>query len=329
MEIISAKKYPDKEKLLSFYHEIFPGRANLPTEYWSWLYTGSNNSSAYPLLAVESGKIIGHAGGTPCTLNLNEKSYSSAWFNDFMMLEPYRGKGVGKKLTEAWMAQVSTGITFCNDQSIEVFNKFGWEESFSIDFHTLFIRPFNHPKIAKKIPRSLSSISNRLYKYAFIKNAAPIETKPYTTNDKFSNLLDNCTDRTDEYWEWRVTTSPQLEKYSITGKTGSKVLFKLSKDSYGNYIDILYIENLADVNTVLESIQGIIQLGIEEGYDFIRLLAPQNHISKLIKQSFKSYVTHPRFAFFASNDNLRNEMRNAEWNWQLIDSDFEKFVNEK
>jgi hypothetical protein len=58
------------------------------------------------------------------------KTAPAMWFVDFKLLDAHQGKGHGKALTEAWMAQCADRITFCNDRSIEVFKKFGWAERF-------------------------------------------------------------------------------------------------------------------------------------------------------------------------------------------------------
>lgn len=113
-----------------FYTEAFPNRAAFLSEHWRWLYRLGRFPGIEPLVLVSGERVVGQAGVIPVMLSRLGKTAPAMWFVDFSILPEFQGKGHGKALTEAWMAQCPDRITFCNDRSIEVFRKFGWKERF-------------------------------------------------------------------------------------------------------------------------------------------------------------------------------------------------------
>jgi len=128
-EIVKATEIEFAE-MGRFYREAFPERGGFLAEHWRWLYRVGRFPGIEPLVLVKGRRVVGQAGVIPVMLARLGKTAPAMWFVDFSILPEFQGKGHGKALTEAWMAQCPDRITFCNERSIEVFLKFGWKERF-------------------------------------------------------------------------------------------------------------------------------------------------------------------------------------------------------
>ncbi len=118
----------DGGELRRFYAGAFPDRADFLSAHWRWLYRIGEFPGIEPLVLVEGGRVVGHAGAIPFTLAHAGQAETAIWFVDFSIVPELQGKGLGKALTEAWMALCPRRVTFCNDLSMRVFLKLGWTE---------------------------------------------------------------------------------------------------------------------------------------------------------------------------------------------------------
>ena len=66
------------------------------------------------------------------------------------------------RMTKRWMSLADVHVSFCNEQSVGVFKKCGWTESFDPNVHYFPLRPFDHRRFATYIPTFLRSILNVL-----------------------------------------------------------------------------------------------------------------------------------------------------------------------
>lgn len=120
----------DEAALRRFYTETFPERAVFLGEHWRWLYRVGRFPGIEPLVLVDDGRVVGHAGAIPLTVTRLGQNAPAIWFVDFAVAPAFQGQGHGRALTEAWMKMCPDQVTFCNDRSMRVFLKLGWSERF-------------------------------------------------------------------------------------------------------------------------------------------------------------------------------------------------------
>ena len=63
--------------------------------------------------------------------------------------------------------------------------------------------------------------------------------------------------------------------------------------------------------------------GLKNGFSYIRSYTSKKDLSDYIKKGTMSIVRHPRFAYFSQIESLFNKLKTANWDFELIDSDFE------
>ena len=116
------------DHLSEFYKKAFNKRHITLIKHWKWWYR--NNYLGYePLILLNKSEIIGQAGLIPVKIKVENKILPAIWFVDFVVLPKFQGQGFGKILTEAWMKTCPNQITYCNNKSLSIFKKFGWEEN--------------------------------------------------------------------------------------------------------------------------------------------------------------------------------------------------------
>ena len=81
------------------------------------------------------------------------KKVSAAWYVDLFVLPKYRGLGIANEITKDLMKLTDVCLSFGNEQSMGVFNKYGWKKTYDTYLHYFFLKPMNHPKL------------NKVYKY--------------------------------------------------------------------------------------------------------------------------------------------------------------------
>ena len=117
------------EQLSNFYKKAYHKRHKTLTSNWRWWYRIGYSEFESLILSIDN-KIIGQAGLLPIDLNILGNKVPAIWFVDFAILPEFQGKGFGQILTKEWMKICPNQITFCNNQSLRVFKKFGWKNIF-------------------------------------------------------------------------------------------------------------------------------------------------------------------------------------------------------
>lgn len=352
VEIISAFSVSEKA-LEDFYSEVYSGRSISLSDRWKWLYRTSFLEKTIPLIIVEQGKVIGHAGIIPFQVNLNGKCYSAGWYVDFALLSSHQRMGYGCRITEKWMELSEVFFTFCNEQSIGVFKKMGWIESFESNLHYFFLRPLDHPKLNErlsttKIPgaRIFQKIVNDCYqvgarwffgvkkKEGGNSKVIPLDEKSL---DRFLFSVEEPTTgiipvRDREYANWRFLESPDCLYYRIFESShGLSAILRDQRNKEGSsHLDILWINRLQGTNhdLVVSFLASICLWASENGFSYVRCFIPYRDLSKRIHLSLLSMVRHPRHSYFSQNNELYHKIKKAEQDghihWQLLDSDFEE-----
>ena len=125
------------DEIPQFLQQAYPGEVRkLDPGYLRWFYLQNPNADpdGLPLWVVRNnGRIVGQLATIPVQLKVGEVSTRAIWVLEFIVLEEFRGKGLGKKLVLAAREKYPTMITLgINDASTRVFTSLGWKPMGSI-----------------------------------------------------------------------------------------------------------------------------------------------------------------------------------------------------
>jgi len=327
--------------LHDFYNIMYPDRKDSLSNMWKWLYRSDFNKNIIPLVILYYDRIIAHAGMIPFTLLWGKEHYIASWFVDIAVLPEFQRCGLASQLRKKRMEFSDICVSFCNEKSIGGLKKLGWIQSFDSYLHYFPISPFFHPRFMRNMPFYLCSIlnavANPLYKYIYSKYSVPIDKIKF--DDINSNSLEIFTSplniqrdtntiyavRDSNYFSWRLINSPDVNKYTIISIDDVSVLIKLCDNYYSKYIDILLISDLSKYITIRKIISSVAIWGRKKGYYYICYYTSRKELSSYLRKSLKSFVRHPIFAYYSKYNLFLGKLKKANWNWDLIDSDFEKF----
>lgn len=228
--------------LRRFYAGAFPDRAKFLCAHWRWLYRVGEFPGVEPLVLVEGGRVVGHAGVIPVVLSRDGHQETAIWFVDFSVAPELQGKGHGKTLTAAWMAQCPRRITFCNDLSMRVFLKLGWTERADVKVRS---QPFELSQPLGRRLGPLGAAAGRLLSApvrAILRSQSAHAPKPVfsplpTDAAALSRLLDDPASPTrvvrDADWiRWRLLDNPRRDEHFLAKSGGVCAVFRLF-DSLG------------------------------------------------------------------------------------------------
>ena len=330
----------NEQKLINFYSKVYSYRTNRLENLWKWLYRIEFLFKKNPVIAVNNKKIIGHMGLIPFWLNLKGKKVTAAWYADMHVLPKHRGKGVATKITEKLMKLTDIYLSFGNDQSMNIFKKYGWIKTYETNLHYFFLEPMNHPKFIRytKYLNLLFIAMNFIFKYIITlyhylmidkKDDIKIEflnekNIKFFINDNLSYDLTN-TIKDKEYLTWRFLDSPDIKLYKVfIKKNRFAAIVKIRKDKPASkHLDILLINDLSNYAQISSLIRYIILWGRKNNFSYIRTYISNKSLSKKIKKNLFSIVAKPRFACFSYNKEYMKILKNTIFEWHLADSDFE------
>lgn len=327
----------DVNLLLDFYSVVYQG---LPIRnIWKWIYRAKFHDNKIPLVAVKGGRVIAHAGMIPFKVSINNKYYNASWFIDFAVLPDFQKYGVGTLLTKKWMEFSDIYVTFCNEKSIGVFKKYGWVESFETYLHRIFLRPFNHPKLIKRIPYFPRELMNSIFcgilkliyrGFLLPSNGLRIQSLNEKSISEFMSGLKMPCDgvipiRDRDYVSWRLLDSPDKSNYYIISYGDMRGIIKIFKKEQPFYIDLLWVSDPYNYSSMRNMISSVAIWGMDKGFTYLRYYVSERELAEYLRKYLKPIVNHPRFAFFSKNKELLEKLKKTNWHWSLIDSDFEAF----
>ena len=339
IKIKSAAQIPENE-LIDFYSQAFENRMKFLPSIWRWLNRTDFYKNQAPLVVQADEKVIAHAGMMPFFINLEGKKQTAAWFIDFKILEQWQRQGLGSIVTEKWIEFSDCCVTFCNEKSIGVFKKIGWQEDFNTFVHFNFVHLFSHPAFARKLPKVLCKMLNIiilpfffiLYKTkAYHKNGYRLEE---LTDENFAQFYEiykeknqnteNFTTpvRDEDFVNWRILRSPSREKYFIYICKNFQAII-LINDNHGKYIDVLWVSDNCNKLEISKMIATLGLRAIKEKIAYIRFLTCKKDVSDYVKSKTFSKIKHIRFAFFSKNKEIFEKMKRNSFDFELLDSDFE------
>jgi GNAT superfamily N-acetyltransferase len=236
IEIRKASRAPEGA-LGRFYAEAFPERAAFLTEHWEWLYRVGKFPDIEPLVLVEKGRVVGHAGVIPVKLRRLGVDATAIWFVDFSVLPELQGQGHGKALTAAWMEMCPDRVTFCNERSMGVFRKLGWKERSDASVLT---QPLELSAPLKRYG-ALGSAAGlvlgapwRLLLRARAAGGPALETKPLPVDSGgLAALLDDPSAagarvvRDADWFKWRLLENPRRGEHVLAQAQGVSAVFRL------------------------------------------------------------------------------------------------------
>jgi hypothetical protein len=334
-QIVSGQQI-DENRLFEFYRTVYPDRYEFICKHWHWLYWCEKTPAA-PLILHHSGGVIGHAGMIPFELQVRNKTYRASWFVDFSLLPDYQRMGLGGRMVEQWYHNSEIHTTFCNKKSLNLFLKMGWQQNPDFVLHFTFIRPFNYPKYAKRIPSILQGLLNNMF--LLLNLSSIIKPKSLYTLSKLnrhnlSKFLDTnnksvqrciSPSRNIEFTKWRIEKSPNLEKYFIYNCDEFQAIVLLNHN-FGSYIDILLVSDHTDSKSIGIMVKNLKHYSLKHDFDYIRKLSTYEEINDEKQSSIMSFKKKLNFAFHSYDKKLQSNLKKMKWHFELIDSDFERFI---
>jgi hypothetical protein len=330
----------ETDLLIDFYKKAYPNRANFFELNWKWLNHSDFYQNKVPLVLVYKNQVIAHLGMIPFNISASGELKTASWLVDFIVLPEFQRHGLGSMLTKEWMNFSDLCVTFCNKKSIGVLKKFGWIESFDTYMHINFMLPFNHPRFVRKVPGLFRKILNQItypiflfiYKrQSYSNNSYKLEKLNESTFDEFfklysytkkiaENLVSPIRDM--DYAKWRILNSPYIGKYFVY-KTKKFIALISLQNKHAEYIDILLVSDINNKIEIKKMISTLGMFGIKNGYSYMNFYTSKKELSDYIKFETKSIVLHPRFAYFSQVESILEKLKKANWDFELIDSDFE------
>ena len=231
-------------------------------------------------------------------------------------------------------------LSFGNEQSMAIFEKYGWKKTYDTNLHYFFLKPMDHPKLTKfsKYLKWIYFFINCISKYFLSyfyslkinkNNAINVNflnkenIKNFINSNNANNLINTIID--EEYLRWRFIESPDLKYYKIFSDNNNiSALVKERKDKKDSWhLDILLTKNLVNNKNSISLLANIILWAKKYNYSYVRLYVSDKTLSRKINSNLLSIVRHPRFAYFSKNKKIMEILENENFLWQLADSDFE------
>ncbi len=235
-EIRKASVITD-EAMSLFYTAAFPDRAAFLSKHFRWLYRYRTFPGIEALVLVDGERVVGQAGVIPQKVSRLGVEATAIWFVDFSILPEYQGKGYGKELTKAWMEMCPDRITFCNDRSIEVFRKFGWQERFDAEVLTTPLElsaPLSRFGAPGAIAGRALNAPWRAFRRARASGAPALEIT--SLPQEAGRLADYLGDpaakgtfivRDADWFRWRLIENPRHDELRLAKAGGVHAVFRL------------------------------------------------------------------------------------------------------
>jgi hypothetical protein len=289
------------------------------------------HSEIEPIVAVARDQIVGHAGTLPFSFRHGNKMDTAVWYLVFAVLPECQGAGLGKKLTEEWMRVCPNPITECNEKSISIFKKYGWEETFETRRLAFVATP---AKLAVRKPRPLQialALGQPFYK-AWTKLAA--RSAPAIEPEAVGKTLQSLSGlflsdpsaplelvRDDNWVQWRVLESPFLHEYRLFHFGSAAALVRGFVSEGVRRLHILYVNASADREQSL-LVRGIVRWACDGRADLIWAVARSNALVRSLRPNLPSEIG-VRIAAFNQDKPLMNAFLTPGFQLQAIDTDID------
>jgi GNAT superfamily N-acetyltransferase len=214
-------------ELSEFLQSAYPGeerKANLLYLHWYYLQNPNTDSAGSPpVWAVTRGnKIVGQLATIPVQLKAGASYTKAIWILEFILLEEFRGKGLGKRLVLAARERYPTMITLgINEASTRVFASLGWKALGSIHrYHRMLFAGSASRKLGEKklLRESLNLLSSPL-RFS-IGSGRPANRYQMQLGTAFGPELDELWERASKQWPAAVRRNHQFLAWQFLHQPG-------------------------------------------------------------------------------------------------------------
>tara|TARA_Y100000590_G_scaffold235345_1_gene265001 strand:- start:218 stop:1237 length:1020 start_codon:yes stop_codon:yes gene_type:complete len=318
-----------KDQLSSFYKRVYNKRYKSLVNNWRWWYRAERSEFETLVLSIED-KIIGQAGVLPIDLKVGRNQIPAIWFVDFVIIPEFQGKGFGQILTKEWMKICPNQITFCNNQSLKIFKKFGWKNNLSTK---RFLRPINFFKITPVTKKIKLDFADSVLRY-FIKKKYNRNTliKPHNIKNNFKIIQDSFKIRKtinnnhlaeivrDEKWlYWRLIECPYNEDIFFFEYKNNFAIVHIFTIEKIKKVNILYTY-FTDSSQENELYILIVNWAINNNIDLVWTINKSQMFNNIFP---KLYTRSVNFASWSSNEEIFKILQNGLVDPQAIDSDID------
>ena len=249
---------------------------------------------------------------------------------DFAILPEFQGKGFGKILTKEWMKICPTQITFCNNQSLRVFKKFGWKNNISTK---RLIRPINTLKLLPAVRRFKLNFLNKTLRH-FIKKkyARNISISPYKINNNYKIINDSFKIKKiiknnkfaeiirDEKWlQWRFIECPYKNDIYFFEYKNNFAIVHIFLNEKIKRLNILYTY-YTDKSEENELFILITNWAISNDIDLVWAVNKNTGFENIFPKLFNKSLN---FASWSSNKMISETLQNGLSDPQGVDSDLD------
>ena len=319
----------DINLLTNFYKKVFYDRYKSLSNNWRWWYRTSYNNCE-PILIVSDNKVIGQAGALPTDLIVNGKKFQAIWFVDFAILPEFRRMGFGKILTKEWMKICPNQITFCNDESLKVFKKFGWASNKNYE---RYIRPINYFKLIPVIKNLKLNFADKIYREIIKRKFNhDINIKSYRLIENYKTIFDTFLSRKknehtnsveilrDDRWlQWRLEECPYKKDLYFFEHKNNFLIAHIYLHKNIKRLNILS-QYYTDSSVGNELLIAIVNWAIKNDIDFVWGVGKK----KNIKNIFPSIYAKPiNYASWSSDQEIFDILKDGLSDVQGIDSDID------
>ena len=317
------------EQLSDFYKKTYYQRHKSLTNNWRWWYRVGYDENEPLVLSIDN-KVVGQAAYLPTELNILGNKVPAIWFVDFAILPEFQGKGFGKILTKEWMKICPTQITFCNNQSLRVFKKFGWKNNISTK---RLIRPINTLKLLPAVRRFKLNFLNKTLRH-FIKKkyARNISISPYKINNNYKIINDSFKIKKiiknnkfaeiirDEKWlQWRFIECPYKNDIYFFEYKNNFAIVHIFLNEKIKRLNILYTY-YTDKSEENELFILITNWAISNDIDLVWAVNKNTGFENIFPKLFNKSLN---FASWSSNKMISETLQNGLSDPQGVDSDLD------
>ena len=313
-----------------FYERMYPTRAEEIARHWRWLYragagAGAGAEGAAPIVAVDAGEVVGHAGAIPVRIHGPGVDVPATWFVDFAVVPEAQGSGVGRALAEARMDGAFTHISYPNERSMPVFHRLGWTDRPDTWDLRLFLQPAAHPRLADAAAARGLGAATRIVTRLRTARHAPLEVRPADAAALAEHAAMGCpagvhVRRDDDFLDWRVTSSPQSGEYLVLRTDGASVIGRVVDDAGHRRLHLLSVRTV-DAGAFSDALPAVLRWALEERVAAVWLVSSDVDLVRRARRWLPMRRTF-RFAFHSRLPEVDRALRGAV-RWEALDSDFD------
>lgn len=319
------------EQRAAFFSRTHPRLASWLAPHWAWWFRVGFRPEIEPIVAIARDQIVGHAGTLPFSFRCGEKIDTAVWYLVFAVLPECQGAGLGKKLTEAWMDLCPNPITECNEKSIAIFKKYGWQETFETRRLAFVVSPASLAAHQPKALRMAVSFGQPFYK-AWTKLAS--RSAPKISPEKLGQTPQSFPDlfqsdptaplellRDADWANWRVLQSPFLHEYRLFRFESAVALVRGFISEKVRRLHILYV-NASEKPEQSALVRGIVRWACDDHADLVWAVAGSSGLIEALRTNLPNEIG-VRIAAYNPDKQLMDSFLHPGFKLQAIDTDID------